>query len=98
MNESERGELKQEFSEWLSQRRKRLPHANPTSFGEEALAFEVWESLSAPRAAEASAIADFFRRYNNAIDNPAPDGDGCTTSYEYEKLLEEAAELLEKLT
>jgi len=41
-----------------------------------------------------SEISDFLARCGTAIDNPAPEGDGGTSSAEYEGLLKEAMELL----
>lgn len=59
--------------------------------------WQVWQAACTHRVAEEAEVEDFFERYNSAINNPAPDDDGGTTSYELERLLDEAVLLLEKL-
>lgn len=59
--------------------------------------WQMWKASRETRLAEEENIDSFFERYNSAINNPAPEDDGGTTAYEYERLLDEAVELLEKL-
>ena len=93
--------MREEFKKWAASKDMPLRQCRGSEgqYWDETThaAWEAWRAACAPRVAEEAAVEEFFERYNSAINNPAPDDDGGTTSYELERLLDEAVLLLEKL-